>query len=398
VVAEIALAVVLAVGATLLVRTFISLRQVEPGFDPSNVLTMQTSLAGSKYVSTEGVERLRREVTQRIDAIPGVIASAAAINLPTEQGADLPFTVDGRPLRGDATYHGDEEYRSVSPGYFRALSIPLVRGRLFDERDGGGAAAVAIVNATMAKRYWPDTDPIGQRITIGGGLGPEFEDASREIVGIVGDVRELGLNQPLPEIMYVPAAQVSDAMTRLANSLIPTAWLVRTSTDPSSFAARIQKEFLAVDPLLPVSRVRTMEQVMSESIAQQNFNMLLLTIFGAMALVLAAIGIYGLMSYSVEQSTHDIGLRLALGADRRDILSLVMFRGLRLTGLGLAVGAAAAAGAVRLLANMLFGVPALDPPTFAFVLAVLGTIALIASYIPARRAMAIDPVVALHHE
>jgi predicted permease len=273
-----------------------------------------------------------------------------------------------------------------------------VRGRLFDARDGSGATPVVIINATMARQYWADKDPLGERINIGRGLGPEFEDASREIVGIVADVRENGLNRSVSAVMYVPASQVPDAMTRLGNSLIPTAWVIRAAGNAAALASQVQKEFLAVDPLLPVSRVRTMHQVLAESIAQQNFNMLLLTIFGGIALVLAAVGIYGLMSYSVEQSTPDIGVRLALGADRRDILSLVMLRGMRLAGIGVAVGAAAAAGAVRLLANMLFGVPPLDPATFGVVIAVLVTIALLASYLPARRAMAIDPVLALRQE
>ena len=235
-------------------------------------------------------------------------------------------------------------------------------------------------------------------MTIGRGLGPEFEDATREIVGIVGDVRENGLNQPVDGIMYVPVGQVPDSMTRLANSVMPTAWLVRASGNPSQLVSQVQKEFLGVDSLMAVSRIRTMEEVLSESIAEQSFNMLLLTIFGAMALVLAAIGIYGLMSYSVEQGTQDIGVRVALGADRQDILSLVMFRAARLTALGLLVGAAGAAGAVRLLPNMLFGVPPLDPATFGLVIAVLGAIALLASYLPARRAMSIDPIVALRQE
>jgi predicted permease len=398
VVAEIGLAVVLLVGATLLIRTFISLRHVQPGFDPRNVLTMQTSLAGSTYGSTKAVERLTREITQRIDAIPGVRASAYAMSLPTELGPDMPFAIEGRALSGDALYHGDELYRTVSSGYFNALSIPLVRGRFFDQRDAGGASPVVIINAAMAKQYWPDTDPLGQRITIGRGLGPEFEDATREVIGIVGDVRENGLNQPVDGIMYIPVAQVPDQMTRLGNSVMPTAWVVRASTNPAPLASQIQKEFLAVDPLLAVSRIRTMEAVLSESIAQQSFNMLLLTIFGAMALVLAAIGIYGLMAYSVEQGTQDIGVRVALGADRQDILSLVMSRAARLTVTGLIVGAAGAAGAVRLLANMLFGVPPLDPVTFGLVILVLGAIALLASYLPARRAMSIDPIVALRQE
>ena len=398
VVTEIALAVVLLVGATLLVRTFISLRQVDPGFAVQNVLTMQTSLAGSQYASAAAVERLTREITQRIDAMPGVIASASAISLPAEQGPDMPFTVEGRALQGNATYHGDEQYRTVSTRYFTALSIPLVRGRLFDNRDTSSGLPVVIINTAFAKRYWPEGDPLGQRITIGRGLGPEFEDATREVVGIVGDVRENGLNQPLTAVMYVPVGQIPDPLTRLSNSVLPTAWLVRASGNPSPLVAQIQKEFLTVDPLLPVSHIRTMQEVLSESIAQQSFNMLLLTIFGAIALVLASIGIYGLISYSVEQSTQDIGVRLALGADRRDILSLVMVRAVRLTGVGLVLGAAAATGAVRFLANMLFGVPPLDPTTFALVMAVLAAIALLASYLPARRAMSIDPILALRQE
>jgi putative ABC transport system permease protein len=198
--------------------------------------------------------------------------------------------------------------------------------------------------------------------------------------------------------MYVPVAQMSDALTRLANSVLPTQWIVRASANPAALAGAIQKELLTIDPLLPVSHVRTMEQVLGESIARQNFNMLLLTIFGAIALLLAAIGIYGLMSYSVEQATHDIGVRLALGADRRDILSLIVGRGMRLAGIGLVVGVAAAVGAVRILARLLFGVRPLDPTTFAVVVVTLAAIALLACYLPARRAMGVDPIIALREE
>jgi putative ABC transport system permease protein len=398
VVAEIALALVLLVGATLLIRTFISLRLVQPGFETRNVLTLQTSLAGDKYVTTRAVERLTREVTQRINAIPGVVASASVMSLPVEGGVDLPFRIDGRPLKGDALYHGDENYRTLSPDYFKVLSIPVLRGRAFTDRDSNGATPVVMINAAMAKKYWADADPIGQRITIGKGLGPEFDDPTRQIVGIVGNVRENGLDQPEPPLVYVPFAQVSDALTKLTNALLPIAWIVRATANPAALTPAIQKEFLTIDPLLAVSRVRTMEQVLGESIARQNFNMLLLTIFGAIALVLAAIGIYGLMSYSVEQATHDIGVRLALGADRRDILSLVVGRGMRLAGIGLLVGIAAAFGAVRVLARMLFGVRPLDPATFTMVTVTLGLIALLACYLPARRAMGVDPIVALREE
>jgi putative ABC transport system permease protein len=211
-------------------------------------------------------------------------------------------------------------------------------------------------------------------------------------------VRENGLDQPEPPVIYVPFAQVSDALTKLTNALLPIAWIVRSTANPAALPTAIQKEFLTIDPLLAVSRVRTVEQVLGESIARQNFNMLLLTIFGAIALVLAAIGIYGLMSYSVEQATHDIGVRLALGADRRDILSLVVGRGMRLAGIGLLVGITAAFGAVRVLARMLFGVRPLDPATFTMVTVTLGLIALLACYLPARRAMRVDPIVALREE
>jgi predicted permease len=398
VVAEVALALVLLVGATLLIRTFIGLRNVNPGFDPHNVLTMQTSLAGEKYATTRQVDALVGQVTLRIDALPGVQASAVTVTLPTEGGYDLPFRIEGRPLSGDEPYHGDEDWRSISPEYFRALAIPIARGRLFDERDTVGATPVAIINAAMAKKYWPAGDPIGQRLTIAKGLGPEFEDPTRQIVGIVGDVRENGLDTPPPPIMYIPAAQVPDGMTRLSNSVLPMTWLIRTASSSAAMTGLIQKEFLAVDSLLPVSRVRTLEQVMSQSLARQNFNMLLLTIFGAIALGLAAVGIYGLVSYSVAQATHEIGVRLALGAPPGNILSLVVGRGMRLAGVGVAVGLVSAFGAVRVLSRLLFGVRPTDPATYGVVAAALAGIAFIACYLPARRATRVDPVVALRHE
>jgi putative ABC transport system permease protein len=398
VVVEMALALVLLVGATLLIRTFMGLREVRPGFESHNVLTFQTSLAGSRYETTRGVDQLVTTMTERIDALPGVDAAATAISLPTEGGVDLPFKIEGRKLDGDSQYHGDENWRSVSPEYFRALSIPVMRGRVFDRRDTAGATPVVVINAAMAKRYWQTGDPLHQRITIGKGLGPEFEDPTREIVGVVADVKENGLDQDPPPIMYLPAAQMSDPLTRLGNSVIPASWIVKTIGSPAGLTARIQKEFLAVDAQLPLSRVRTMEQVVSSSIARQSFNMLLLTIFGAIALLLAAIGIYGLMSYSVEQATHDIGVRMALGAARRDILALVVARGMTLAGIGLGVGVAAAFAAARLLSKMLFGVRPTDPATYVAVAASLGLVALLACYLPARRAMRVDPLIALRSE
>jgi predicted permease len=320
------------------------------------------------------------------------------MSLPTEDGADLPFIIEGRALKGDDPYHGDEQYRTVSAEYFKALAIPVVRGRVFDIRDANGSAPVVIINAAMARKHWPNEDPIGQRLNIGKGLGPEFEDAPRQIIGIVGDVHEEGLERPVTALMYVPSGQAPDGLMRLINGALPTAWLVRSSAPSSSLTAQIQKEVLAIDPLLAVSHVRTMEQVLAESIERQNFNMMLLAIFGATALALAAIGIYGLMSYSVEQSTQDIGIRLALGADRGDILSMVVSRGLRLTVIGLVIGVAAAAGAARVLSGMLYGVRAQDPTTFGVVVGVLAVTAALACYLPARRAMGVDPIVALRRD
>jgi predicted permease len=398
VIAEVAAALVLLVGATLLIRTFISLRQVNPGFETRNVITMQTSLAGEKYARTRQVDALVRQVTQRLDAIPGVQASAMAISVPPNDSIDLPFRIEGRPLSGDDRFHGDEQWRSVSPEYFRALQIPLGRGRVFTERDNWAASPVVIINAVMAKKYWPSADPIGQRLTIAKSLGPEFEDPTREIVGIVGDVRETGLDQPPPPVMYIPAAQVPDGMTRLGNAVLPMTWVVRASANPIALVGTMQKEFLAVDGLLAVAHVRTMNQIVAESLARQNFNMLLLTIFGAIALGLAAVGIYGLMSYSVAQATHEIGVRLALGAAPADIVSLIVGRGMRLAGAGVGLGLVAAFGAVRVLSRLLFGVRATDPATYGLVAAGLAAIAFAACYLPARRAMHVDPVVALRHE
>ncbi len=398
VVVEVALAMVLLVGATLLIRTFLSLREVQPGFDSRNVLTLQTSLAGSRYATAQSVALLTRTLAQRIDALPGVQATAMAITLPTEGGVDLPFKIEGRPLSGDSQFHGDENWRSITPEYFRALAIPIRRGRVFDERDVAGATPVVVINAAFAEKYWPKADPIGQTITIGRGLGPEFEDPTRQIVGIVNDVWENGLDQGQIPLIYVPVAQISDALTGLLNGVIPASWIVKAGATTAGLLAPIEKEFLAYDGQLAVARVRSMDQVIAHSIARQNFNMLLLGIFGAIALLLAAIGIYGLMSYSVEQSAHEIGVRLALGAAKRDILSMVVSSGMKLAVIGLGVGIAAAFAATRLLTGMLFGVKPTDPATYVAVVATLGAVALLACYLPARRAMRLDPIIALRQE
>ncbi|MGA2215609.1 MAG: ABC transporter permease [Bryobacteraceae bacterium] len=397
--AEMALAVILVAGAALMIRTFVGLRSVQPGFDTHHVITMQTSLSGGRYDSAAKADTMTRQVVEHIEALPGVRAAAATVMLPVDSlGLDLPFNIEGRPPAKGDLYNGDELWRFGSPHYFTALGVPFLRGRAFDQRDTGNSARVVIVNEAFAKKYWPQGDPLGQRITIGKGLGPQFEEPAREIVGVVSNIREMGLARGDRPAMYVPQSQVPDGLIQLANNVIPLSWVIQTAGDPSALSATIQHEMQSVDRQLAPSKIRTMDQVISESTARQNFNMLLLTIFAGLALLLAAIGIYGLMSYTVEQRTPELGIRLALGADRGDMLKLVVRQGMLLTGIGLAIGLAASFGLNRLLAKLLFGVKANDPITYAAVAVILISVALLATYIPARRATRIDPMIALRYE
>ncbi|PWU07339.1 MAG: hypothetical protein C5B51_10175 [Terriglobia bacterium] len=398
VVMEVALALVLLVGAVLLIRTFVGLRTVNPGFDARNVLTLETSMAGGTYATTAKVDRFITEVVRRIEGLPGVEAAAAAIALPVSGHIDLPFTIAGKPPAKGGDYNGDSQYRFSSPHYFSVFRIPLLRGRFFRETDTGNSARVVIINEAMARKYWQKEDPLGQVITLGKGLGPQFEDPPRQIVGIVGTVRETGLGDDNVEVMYIPQSQVPEGITTLANTVIPLEWMVRTAPDPMSLRVPVVREIHSVDGLMPVMRERSMEQVVAESVARDRFTMLLLTIFAAVALLLAAIGIYGLMSYSVEQRTQEMGIRLALGAARPDLVRLVLAQGLKLAGIGVALGLAMAYGLTRLLASLLYGVKASDPLTFAAVGVILAIIALAATYLPARRASGVEPVEALRYQ
>jgi predicted permease len=397
--AEMALAVILVVGAGLMIRTFAGLRSVQPGFDAHNVITMQTSLTGGRYDSTAKASNLRRQVLDRVEALPGVRAAASSAVLPVDfNGLDLPFAIEGIPAPKGDPYNGDEQWRYVSDHYFTALRVPLVRGRFFDRRDTTNSAGVLIVNQAFAKKYWPSGDPLGARVTIAKGLGSDFEEPTRQIVGIVGDISESGLQHAHAPVMYVPDTQITDGLTKLANNVLPLSWIIQTAGDPMSLSAAIQHEIQSVDGQLAASKIRTMEQVISESTARQNFNMLLLTIFASLALLLAAIGIYGLMSYTVEQRTQEMGIRMALGAGTGDMVKLVVRQGMLLAGIGVAVGLAASFGLNRVLANLLFGVKNTDPITYISVAAILVAVALLATYIPARRATKIDPIIALRYE
>jgi predicted permease len=397
VVSEVALALVLLVGAALLIRTFAGLQTAKSGIEPRGVLTLQTSLAGGNYTTTAKVDNFSTQAVQRIEAIPGVEAAATAIALPIENGIDLPFAIANKPpAKGD--YNGDEQWRSVSPHYFQVFKIPLLRGRVFTQTDAGNSSHVVIINEAMAKRYWKTEDPIGQVITIGKGLGPQFEDPPRQIVGIVGTVRENGLNRADTGVMYIPQSQVPAGLTTLANSVIPLSWAVRTAAGPMTMRIPVEQELRAVDGQIPISKERTMEQVVADTVARQSFNMLLLSIFAGVALVLAAIGIYGLMSYAVQQRTQELGIRMALGANRSNVLRLIMAQGMKLAVSGVVLGLALAWGLTRLIASLLYGVKAGDPTTFGLVAAILAAVALVAAYVPARRATTIDPLIALRYE
>ncbi|MGC9969773.1 MAG: ABC transporter permease [Bryobacteraceae bacterium] len=397
VVSEMALGLVLLIAAGLLIRSAVLLRGVQPGVDARNVLTFKTALTGARYANTAAVTQFSRLLIERLERLPGVRAAANIISLPTEPGPDLPFWIEGRPASG-ADPTGEEQWRYASPRAFRATGVSLLRGREFADTDTAKSPAVAIVNEAMKRKYWPKEDPLGQRITIGKGLAPEFDDHTREIVGVVGNVREFGLNNEPPPMMYVPQAQVNDALTALVNKILPIAWVVRTSMDPMTLATTVRREVVSVDPQQAVFDFRSMDQVFEKSMADRGFILLLLSVFAGTALLLAAIGIYGVMAYSVEQRAHEIGIRIALGAGRGDVLGLVVRHGMTLAGIGVAIGLAAAFGLTRVLTALLYGVKATDPLTFAGVAIVLAAVALLATWIPARRATRVDPVTALRCE
>ena len=399
VIGETAMALILLVGAALLIRTFSALRNVKSGIDTTNILTLQLSMAGGRYMTAAAMDNFDRQVTQRLEALPGVQGATMSIVLPMQQiGVDLPFTIVGKPLPSGERYHGDDFWRNIGPDYFKVFGMSMLRGRAFDVRDTRNSPPVVIVNEAFAKKYFDKQDPIGQQIVIGKDLGPDFADPVRQIVGIVSNVRESGLDKPFPPVMYLPNQQAPEGMCRLANQILPMSWAIRTAGDPFSISGSVRREIQAVDGQMPVARFKSMEQIFRVNTARQNFNMLLLTIFAGIALALAAIGIYGLMAYVVEQRKQEIGIRMALGAEHKDVVRMVVRQGMALAGIGVAAGLAAAFGLSRLMASLLFGVKAQDPLTFVGVAAVLTLVALLASYIPARRALRIDPVIALRYE
>ena len=396
VIAEMALAIVLLIGAGLLIRTFAALNSVNPGFDPHHVLTMNTALTGSHFNKTAAVAEMARRTIERMETLPGVEVAAATSYLPMEGGLGLGFSIQGRPAN-DPQSQGGAGWAYVSPSFFSVFKIPIKRGRGFTLRDDAGAPGVVIINEALARRYWARQNPLGQRITIGAGMGPDFAEPPRKIIGVVGDARVLGLNQDPPDQMFVPIAQVRDGVMALNNTFMPLCWVVRTKMAPLSQAAPVQRVFRETADL-PVGHIQSMDQVVVQSTARNQFNTVLLSIFASVALLLASLGLYGLIAYSVEQRTLEFGIRVALGADASSMYKMIVGHALKLTVAGIFIGVAAAYGLTRLMITMLFAVKPTDPVVFISVATLLGAVALLASYVPARRAVRVDPAVTLRYE
>ena len=396
VILEVALALVLLVGSALLIRTSVALNSVDPGFDPNNVMTMRMSVSGPRFATSDAVERMIREGVDRLRTLPGVESASATCCVPLQGGYGLPMTIVGRPLT-QGPFHGGGSWITVSPGYFDVFRIPVKKGRVLNERDDKGSPPVVVINEAMEKLI-ASNDILSERLVIGRGVMREFKDEpERQIIGVVADTHASGLNNNPQPTMFIPQAQVPDAANALNIELTPIAWVIRTRVSPASISQAAQEQ-LRLATGLPVSDVEPMTGVVTTSLSRQRFNMLLMTVFAASALLLAAIGIYGLMAYSVEQRTQEIGIRLALGAEARDVRKMVLYQGMQLAVAGVLIGVLSALGLTRFISAILFGVEARDPAIFIGIPLVLAFVALIAVWLPALRASRVDPLTALRYE
>ena len=389
VVVEMALGVIVLIGAGLLLRSFVRLEQIPLGFQPHNVLTLRVILRGPRYSGLPERTAFYQQAVQRMQSLPGVRGVGGISFLPlTMQGRTTGIAVEGQPppAPGQVPF---ADFRSVSPGYFTTMGISLLQGRDFSWNDAPQSLLVVIVSQTMAQNFWPGGDAVGKRIKLGGvNSGAPWVT----VVGIVADVRQLELIGAPRSAMYLPASQDAGTGDTLRD------WVIRASGDPTTLTSAVRSAVWAIDPTLPISRIQTMESVRSSYLGSQQFNLALVALFGALALILAGAGLYGVSAYSVAQRRREIGIRMAMGAQPNDVLRLVLGYGTKLAVLGLAVGSLTALVLTRLVSSLLYGVSERDPLTFVGVAALLVSVAVIASYIPARRAMRVDPLVALRYE
>ena len=386
VVVEIALALVLVAGAGLMTRSFRSVLRIDAGFDPHNVLTFSAALPLATYKDQQQHVQFFERALAKIQALPGVQAAAGTFRVPIAGFATVIFTVQGKPVpTGQAPI---ADYRTITVGYFQAMGIRLLKGREFTDRDRADTPDAVIVNEELARRFWPGEDPIGKRLQV----GTEFM-RWREVIGVVGNAKLSGLEANIDPAIYVPFPQNSWP-NALRNSFI----VLRTATDPKSLVPAIRRELRSVDPTFPITQIRTMDEIVGDSLSQRRFNTVLLGLFAFLAVALAGVGIYGVMSYGVSQRTREMGIRVALGARQSDITKLVTSTGARLAALGIAIGIVAAAISSRLISSLLFGITATDPITFVLTAVLLGAVTLLASYIPSRRAARTDPISALRYD
>ncbi len=386
VVAEVALALMLLVGAGLFLRSFAELNSVSPGFDLRNLSALQLSLTSERYRSTAQSWTFQQQLMERIRAIPGVEAVATVPGLPLERGLNNYITVPNRPEPTGRSV----ELRTVSPDYFRTLGIRVLQGRAINESDQQPGAKIVVINETLAKLFWDKENPLGKVVEMGDGQ-------PWQIAGVVADIREIGLAYKPRPTVYLHAAQVSDGLTRATNSWFFASWLIRTR-GPVDLQAALRGAVHQLDPLLPVARIRTMEQVMGASLATERFLLTLMSIFAGLALTLTFVGIFSVLSYQVTQRTQEIGIRMALGASRSEVLRMVMRQGLLLAIFGLGIGTAGAVAASRIVKSLLFQVKPTDPVTYVAVAGLLLLVAAVACWLPARRATRVDPMIALRYE
>jgi predicted permease len=388
VIGEVALSLMLLVGSGLLLESFSNLRGLDPGFRSDHVLTMRLVVPDTKYKDFAKRTEFFQRVLERVRTLPGVKAAGFTSALPlTWPGGTNGFTPEGMPLKRDVTY--DANNRVVTPGYFEAMRVPLRRGRLFNDSDGKDAPLVAVINETMARKFWPNQDPIGKRFKL---AGPDEKAPWVRIVGIASDVRQMSLSEPPRQEMYFPYWQAKD------NWMVPRDLVIRTTGDPQSLARAARQAVWSIDRDQPVSNVMTLDDLLDEEVAQRRVQAMLLGALAVLALILACVGIYGVLSYLVTQRTQEIGVRVALGADAAHVFRIVASQGMGLAAIGIVTGLMASLLLSRLLMSLLFGVNPTDPLTYAGAVAVFTTVALLACYIPARRAAKVDPMVALRYE